>query len=392
MPITYLDEKPQGKITYLDEQPQQPQPSVMQQLGQGFKGIAEGAINPPYRIASHTLQGLEGLFRKGKATTYKNPLTGDVVEPYTNQTPLTEPLGLGMQGAALPLGPVGGGAMYGGGMAMEQGGGVGDILKNAGIGAILGKAVGVASGEPILPPMIKNRLSKVGISKIRDYPANKVNSIRKSFWDKYAPEEYSAYGKAIDDLPGTTPNVKGDVVIQNLEKTLSDKNLMSADGTLLKGFSSADNKLITAYQKISRKWAESPNGELNINDIVGEYKNIKGKYTGKANPVQRQNIQAANDFFNSVADQINVKSFTKAKERYGIFKDNQQMIHEAINLYGPEMKTAKGEKFLTEGTMSKTTQGRKTSKMITEKTGQGLMGAKAWTKVRKVNPLTWIKR
>jgi hypothetical protein len=69
------------------EQPQQvqqgqPQGNVLQQLLQAFKNTGEGIVNPPYRIAAHTLQGLESLVRGGQATTYKNPITNDVVEPY----------------------------------------------------------------------------------------------------------------------------------------------------------------------------------------------------------------------------------------------------------------------------------------------------------------------
>jgi hypothetical protein len=389
MPITYLDETPKGKITYLDEPQQQtPIPSFMQQMGQGFKNIAEGAINPPYRIAAHTLQGLESFIRGGKATTYTNPITKDVVAPYTNQTKLNEPAGLALQGAALPLNPVAGGAMYMGGGAIEQGQ---NPVIPALMGAIGGKAIGVASGEPLAPML--GKLSKAGVSKIRDYPANKVNSIRKAVWNKYAPEEYKAYNEGVENLANNaTGAIQGDTVVQNLESKLVQRGLMTTEGTLQKGFNPADNRLIKAYQDISRKWANSPDGNLAVKDVINEWRNIRGKYVAKPTPVQRQNIDVANDFFNSISDQISTEDFAKVKARYRTFKENQQMIHEAIDLYAPEMKTARGERFLTKGALSETTQGRKTGKMITEKTGQRLRGAKALTKTEQINPLHWVKK
>lgn len=234
---------------------------------------------------------------------------------------------------------------------------------------------------------------KGGTAVIRDYSANKVNAIRKGFWNTYAPQEWGAYEQAINDLPKAGKQaVKGETIIQNLEKSLFEKRLMSSEGALQKGFTPADNRLIKSYQNISRKWADSPTGELNMADIVDEYKNIRGKYTGKPTPMQKQNIQAANDFFNSVSDQIDNAAFTKAKLRYRTFKENQELINSAVDLHGSEMKTARGERFLTQGALSETTQGRKTAKLITEKTGQKLRGAKGLTKIEQVNPLHWIKR
>jgi hypothetical protein len=131
---------------------------------------------------------------------------------------------------------------------------------------------------------------------------------------------------------------------------------------------------------------------LTIKEVIEEYKGIRGKYTGKPSPTQRKDIEAANDFFNTVADQINTKAFTEAKVKYREFKQNQQMIHEAIDLYAPEMKTAKGERFLSEGGLRATSQGRKTAEMITEKTGESLEGAKWWSRRKSVNPLYLLRR
>jgi len=231
------------------------------------------------------------------------------------------------------------------------------------------------------------------ISKIRDYPANKVNSIRNGFWNEYAPKEWKAYGDAIESLPNErTSLLNGERFIQSLESKMKDRGLIALDGTMQKAFRPSDSKLIKAYDSISKKWADSPTGELNIKDIVDEYKNLKGNYSGKPTSSQRANIEVANDFFNSASDQIDAKAFTLAKIQYGKFKDNQQLIHESINLYGPEMKTARGEKWLMEGPIGATTQGRKTAQMITKTTGQALRGAKTMSTINRVPVLKYITK
>jgi hypothetical protein len=68
------------------------------------------------------------------------------------------------------------------------------------------------------------------------------------------------------------------------------------------------------------------------------------------------------------------------------------MIHKTIDLYGSDMSTAKGERFLTSGASGATSQGRNTTKMITEVTGQSLKGTKMITGLKRVNPLRLIKR
>lgn len=270
-------------------------------------------------------------------------------------------------------------------------------LLAAGAGGLAALPLANMAGKALVKSAqgVANIPTNVGrkVSGIRDYPANKVNAIRKGFWNNYAPKEYKAYADGVENLGNVNAgSIQGDLAIQNLEKRLLDKGLMATDGTLQKGFTPADNKLIKAYQNISKKWAESKTGELPVKDVIDEWKIIRGKYTGKPNPTQVRDIQAANDFFDSISDQINIKEFSKVKARYREFKNNQQLIHEAIDLYAPEMKTARGERFLTKGGLSETTQGRKTAGLITKKSGQTLKGAKALTKVGQLNPLRLIGR
>ncbi len=237
---------------------------------------------------------------------------------------------------------------------------------------------------------LKNGSGKV-ISSVRDYPANKVNSIRREFWDKTAPEEYQAFGDAIEEIPKQGGGmVDGASALQNIEKQMFEKGLMAEDGKLLLPRTTADAKFVKAYQATYKKWANSPDGKLDINDVINEYKNIKGAHAKKPTKAQRDNTQAANDFFNSVADQIDQKSFGDAKKRYRKFKEDQQLIDEAVGLYDPEMKTGKGERWLTEGPIQDTAQGRKTAQMITSRTGQTLQGAKLWSKRKYINPLNLI--
>lgn len=141
----------------IQQQPTQQQSGLLQQLGQGFKNIGAGIVNPPYRIAARALQGIESLATGKQASTYKNPLTGDVVDPYTTETPITEPIGLGLQGAAMTMGgsPALAGAAYGAGAGMEaQKSGL-EITGQAALGMALGTVAGLVSGQYKLPDIEK---------------------------------------------------------------------------------------------------------------------------------------------------------------------------------------------------------------------------------------------
>ena len=186
------------------EQPT-PQPSVMQQLGRAFKNTGENIINPIYELGARGAQVAQqfdpitnmlkatGVMKDevGGAQTYKNPITGQVIAPYTNQTPLNEPIGLGLQGAASFAAPTLGGALAAGGSTMQQGGNIGDILKNALFGAGFGKAVGMASGEPLLTGKVgkfaKTQLQK-GAEKSYTKALGPTTTTEKVLASKVVPE------------------------------------------------------------------------------------------------------------------------------------------------------------------------------------------------------------
>lgn len=292
---------------------------------------------------------------------------------------------------------------------------LGDLIRTTGVGGEanepLSKIIGLFGSLGIADIATKGKLvSEVNktksvtikplkdittrtISKTRDYAANKVNAIRGAFWDEYAPKEWEKYGQAIENLAKEgSGEIDGVSFVLNLEKKLAERGLISPEGDILKAFNTADTKLLKSYEAVKAKLKLNPKATLTTRELVDEYKNLRGQFAKKPTALQRNNIQAANDFFNSAADQINSESFAKAKIDYRSFKENQQMIDEAIGLYEPSMKTAKGEKWLMEGGTGFTTQGRKTAKMITEKTGQTLKGSKLKTGLLRVNPLQYIKR
>ncbi|MEN6414370.1 MAG: hypothetical protein ABFC84_16655 [Veillonellales bacterium] len=423
MSIIYLDEAPvtrKAKITYLDEGTAI-EPEVMPKKEAFLPNLArteqkikergsqfQGLINSAQELQQHPIKSLFNPV--GPLSFMRNQQDVGSAVFGTAEAPIAA-AGLAVQRNQPAMIPTEAFKALKGQRQAQ----LGDWIRTTGFGGILNEPISALTGlggmAALTGGLSKGKTTKMidsagkkivrdirkipteTVSKVRDYPANKVNAIRENFWNKYAPQEWKAFGQAIEDLPkGGTGNVQGADVIQKLEETLSKKNLLTPEGTLQRGFTNADNKLIKAYQNISRKWANNPKGEIGMQDIVAEYKNIRGKYTGKPTPAQRQDIQAANDFFNSVSDQINNKAFSAAKMRYRNFKENQQMTHEAIDLYAPEMKTAKGERFLTKGGLTDTTQGRRVAQMITKETGQKLRGAQAYTRIQKINPLTWVKR
>jgi prefoldin subunit 5 len=164
--IASFDKRSQSTQPQTQVSPQQPQ-SVLQQLTQSTKNLAKEAADLPYRISAHTLQGLEGLLRGGKTRSYTNPLTGTTVEPYTSQTPLNEPVGLGLQGGAFATGsPMLGGSMFGAGMGMEAGKGGTQIAGQALLGALLGRVVGTITGQYKMPTLKSDKLAGKAVNSL----------------------------------------------------------------------------------------------------------------------------------------------------------------------------------------------------------------------------------
>ena len=229
--------------------------SIPQQLGQSFGNIAKGIINPPYRIAAHGLQGLESLVRGGQATPYQNPLTGDVVQPYTSQTKISEPIGLGLQGAALLLSPGVGGAMFGAGGAMEQGGNAGQVGLQALLGGALGKGVGLASGEPLLT-------GKLGQLVGRKLQTGAEKSYQKVLGATTKPEKILA-GKVAPELTKRKPFVW---TRQGL-KNVAEKKTILANESLEEGYKSLGAEAKVAVGPILDNISANQN-KLLINGIL----------------------------------------------------------------------------------------------------------------------------
>ena len=157
---------------------QEPKPNIFGQLRQSFqetgKGLVGGIVNPLYRTSAHTLQGIEGLLRGGRMTTYRNPITGDIVEPVKS---IPQAIGNALQTSATVLSPGMGagfgtlGAMYGAGQAMEEEKSPIEIIKGMGLGGLLGKGFGLMTGEPILTGRLnkfaRDRLARSAIASYR---------------------------------------------------------------------------------------------------------------------------------------------------------------------------------------------------------------------------------
>jgi len=391
-------------------------PTGIASMGRGPATFKKGDLNLLGNIANRPAAANRSFlmgkgYEKGASNPNAVPRFQDVIlDKYYNKVgvnPLTVAGGFGVSGAGLladivtdPFALL---TLIAGKTPMKGGSTLEEVIAKSTAGQAVGRFVNLPIEEtgPVRYTSdaiqgLANQIKKLPevVTKITDYPANKVNAIRRGFWDEYAPKEYKAYGDAIENLPKEqTGLIKGDSFIQNLESKMVGRGLITPDGTMqTTGITPADTRLIKAYQSVGKKWADSPTGELDIRDIVDGYKSIKGKYSAKTTSSQRSNIMAANDFFDSAADQINTNAFTLAKLRYKNFKDTQQAISKAIDLYASPIETAKGERWLMKGPIGETVQARKTAQLITDKTGQTLKGAKLRTGLKRMNPLMLLKR
>lgn len=248
-------------------------------------------------------------------------------------------------------------------------------------GAIFG---GVAAGA----------LHAVGkIPTIRQYARNATLRIRNK-WRGHAQKEYVAYDEGINNLPNQ--QIKGEEVINNLERKLVTRGVMNPDGTISKNVSitSADRKLLNSYNRLYKQWSTSKGGELQSKDIIREYRAIKGRYVPKPSINQIENKVAANELFESVKPQIRTESFKDINTRYTKFKNREELVDKWFGVRSTRnpLITQRAENFITRG-LKGAGEPLQVRKVIKETTGETLKGGVFLTKLDQAlsNPLTrWV--
>lgn len=210
MPLrTYEVELDNGQVYEVDiEERGQPQiptnakSDLISQVGTGLTDVAKAIINPVYRASANTLQGLEGLVRRGKMTTYINPLTGDVVEPVKN---IKEAAGTAGQVAALipGVGPGTQGALFASGQALSEDKSLPEVVLRAGGGAIVGKGLEALTQTPeIIQRMKARRAPDVLKRKAEKFTTEILNPPKADL------AEYIAQGRQLPAVEQMTPIIK----------------------------------------------------------------------------------------------------------------------------------------------------------------------------------------
>ncbi len=85
----------------------------------------------------------------------------------------------------------------------------------------------------------------------------------------------------------------------------------------------------------------------------------------------------------SLKNEVNLPELKKANARYADFRNNFDAIDSKIDVWGNELKTGKGERFLTRD-LGSTKENRLIGESIKKKTGQSLTGAKIISTVRNL--------
>jgi hypothetical protein len=138
-------------------------PSNLRNLGVGMvRGIAEPVIK---NVIGRPMIAAESMATGNEPVGFDYPFPGFLGGniPVTPIKSIPQAIGAAGQTSALALSPGLGGAMYGAGQAMEEQASIPDIIKRGLITGVLGKAVGTASGEPLL----KGRVGQAITSKLQ---------------------------------------------------------------------------------------------------------------------------------------------------------------------------------------------------------------------------------
>lgn len=128
---------------------QQPKQGLLQKAGGFLGGVARDITKPVVELATRPYQAAKSI-----ASTIVDPLAepnldvnlpfyGKIEAPKTGED-VVKDIGRGAQTVAFGLGPVAGGAAFGGGAALEQGGGLKEVALGTLGGAAIGKATDVA--------------------------------------------------------------------------------------------------------------------------------------------------------------------------------------------------------------------------------------------------------
>jgi len=201
----------------------QPKQSAISQLGQALArtpgALARGIAEPVVKSIGAAGLGVNDLLNlPGKNVQgYNVPFPGGAI-PVRRVENLPKAVGLGLQGGALALNPALSGAAYSGGKALEEGKSGVEIAGQSALGAGLGKALGMASGEPLFT----GKTGQVIADKIKDVSkagsARVINSLIKPLLKDFS------YGKN----PGLAVAQEG-IVANNLDD-LGNKILESRKG------------------------------------------------------------------------------------------------------------------------------------------------------------------
>ncbi len=137
------------------QQPQQSGHFGSGPVGGFFKSLVTGITNPLITSVARPVQAAVSAYQYSKnplapsKTSFNLPFFGNI-SGLENQTltgkNVEKVTGEAAQTAALGLGPVEGGALYGAGQAASQGGGVGQVATGAVVGGVLGKGLEVGAG------------------------------------------------------------------------------------------------------------------------------------------------------------------------------------------------------------------------------------------------------
>lgn len=225
-----------------------------------------------------------------------------------------------------------------------------------------------------------------GVGKGFNYAGQKATKIKQSYRN-WAQKNYNAWDEGIANLP--KEQIQAGDGMQNFTKKLIDRKLLNPDGSTNPALTTADSKLLKAYESLYRKWANSKSGILNSNDIIDEYMKVKGKFAKTMTQTKIEDRQAAEDIIDAFKDQFKSGSFNKIKANYAVFKNKEEILEKYFQVKSKNpYLTGRAERTITQR-LGESQEIKQAQKLAKSELGQTLKGGRVISEIYRIfrNPL-----
>ena len=225
-----------------------------------------------------------------------------------------------------------------------------------------------------------NKMPEMGLGK---YAKNKVLAIRKGALKEYGNMQ-EEYGRGLDELATNPQKVDPINMIGKMEETLNQRMPIQSNGKRIPAANKVDTALLKAYNRLSGKWANSKDGMVTVGNMIEELRLVKNSGGKEHSTLSRLATNIQKEILGTIKNDINVPKFQEMQAKYHQGMNELEALDKHFDIWNDNPYiTAKGENFLKSG-IFKSEEAKNISKLVSEKTGETLKGAKVISRTNQI--------